>query len=108
MVLLISFIRRRFGRHAELLRPQHLSLTPIAIGPYGEEFIDGALGSNNPVYALWSQAQDLWGSKALQENIGCLISIGTGKPALAPFPEDILDVGRSLIALATETESTAE
>jgi hypothetical protein len=37
-----------------------------------------------------------------------LISIGTGKPALAPFPDNILDIGRSLVALATETERTAE
>ncbi|KAF3343392.1 Chitin synthase regulatory factor 4 [Verticillium dahliae VDG2] len=32
---------------------------PVAIGPFGEQFVDGALGTNNPVAALWSQAQDV-------------------------------------------------
>ncbi len=48
---------------------------PVTIGPYDEEFVDGALGSNNPVYALWVQAQDLWGTERLQQDLGCLVSI---------------------------------
>lgn len=29
---------------------------PIAIGIPPEEFVDGALGMNNPIFALWNQA----------------------------------------------------
>jgi hypothetical protein len=32
---------------------------PIAIGPFDEEFVDGALGANNPVYMQWTQAWDM-------------------------------------------------
>jgi predicted acylesterase/phospholipase RssA len=81
---------------------------PIAIGPYEEEFVDGALGANNPVYAVWSQAQDLWGADRLQDKLKCLVSIGTGVPSLKPFCDDIFHIGNALIALATETEQTAE
>lgn len=80
----------------------------IAIGPYDEEFVDGALGANNPVYALWSQAQDLWGGDRVQGMLKCLVSIGTGVPSLRPFPNDVLHIGDALIAIATETERTAE
>ncbi|KAH7131160.1 pfs protein [Dactylonectria macrodidyma] len=57
---------------------------PIAIGPFQEQFVDGALGANNPVYALWNQAQDVWGDQ-LRGSIGA-----------------------TLKKLATETETTAE
>jgi len=81
---------------------------PIAIGPYEEEFIDGGLGANNPVYAVWSQAQDLWGADRLQDKLKCLVSIGTGVPSLKPFRDDVFHIGDQLVALATETEKTAE
>lgn len=81
---------------------------PIAIGPYNEEFIDGALGENNPVYAMWNEAQDLWGPDELLEKLGCLISIGTGVPTLKSFRDDVLHIGKSLVDLAVETEKTAE
>jgi hypothetical protein len=58
---------------------------PIAIGPCEEEFVDGELGANNPVYAVWSQARDLWSGDRLQEKLRCLVSIGTGLPSLKPF-----------------------
>ena len=31
---------------------------PIAIGPFLEKFVDGALGRNNPIYALWTRMSD--------------------------------------------------
>ena len=81
---------------------------PIAIGPYEEEFIDGALGANNPVYTVWSQAQDLWGADQLQHKLRCLVSIGMGVPSLKPFRDDIFHIGDALVALTTKTEQTAE
>ena len=74
-------------------------IDPIAIGPYGEEFVDGALGVNNPVYMLWTQAQDVWGDAALRgsdqlrgSRLGCVVSIGTGVPALKPVRDDVLGI----------------
>ncbi|KAG7130945.1 Kinesin light chain 1 like protein [Verticillium longisporum] len=30
----------------------------VTIGSFGEQFVDGALGTNNPISALWTQVQD--------------------------------------------------
>ncbi|KAH7472064.1 hypothetical protein FOMA001_g13577 [Fusarium oxysporum f. sp. matthiolae] len=81
---------------------------PIAIGPYGEEFVDGALGANNPVYALWTQAQRVWGDDRLRASLQCLVSIGTGVPAQRAVRDDVLGIRATLTSLATETEKTAE
>ncbi|CZR43873.1 uncharacterized protein FPRO_13681 [Fusarium proliferatum ET1] len=81
---------------------------PIAIGPYQEQFVDGALGDNNPVYTLWTQAQDVWGEDQLRSRLRCLVSIGTGVPALKPVRDDVLGIRATLTSLATETEKTAE
>jgi predicted acylesterase/phospholipase RssA len=84
---------------------------PIAIGPYDEEFVDGALGQNNPVYALWNQAQDVWGGdeqQRLHTKLRCLVSIGTGVPTLKPMGDDAFGILATLKEIATETERTAE
>ncbi|KAH8726747.1 acyl transferase/acyl hydrolase/lysophospholipase [Phaeosphaeriaceae sp. PMI808] len=80
---------------------------PIAIGRLREEFVDGATGANNPVRELWDQAQSIWGPD-LEARLQRLVSIGTGVPSLKPFNDDILGIGRTLAAIATETEQTAE
>jgi hypothetical protein len=80
----------------------------ISIGPYQEEFVDGATGANNPVWELWNQAQDIWGAEPLENSVKCLISVGTGVPSLKPFRDDVFHIGESLIAISTETEQTAE
>jgi len=36
------------------------------------------------------------------------VSIGTGVPSLTPFKDDLIGIGQSLLAIATETEKTAE
>lgn len=79
---------------------------PIAVGRYKEEFVDGATGANNPVREVWDQAQLLWGP--IESKIECLVSIGTGVPSLKPFKDDVFHIGETLIAIATETEQTAE
>lgn len=82
---------------------------PISIGRYGETFIDGATtGANNPVCVLWNQAQDIWGPEPLGENVKCLVSIGTGVPSPKQFCGDVFNISAALIALATDTEQTAE
>ncbi|OCL05393.1 FabD/lysophospholipase-like protein [Glonium stellatum] len=81
---------------------------PIPIGRYKEEFVDGATGANNPVWEIWNQAQMVWGPEPLENKIKCLISIGTGVPSLKPFQDDLFHIGETLVAIATETEQTAE
>lgn len=81
---------------------------PITIGVFGETFVDGATGANNPVYEVWNEAQDLWPSDSFEDNVKRFVSIGTGVPSLRPFENDVLGVGRSLLAIATDTERTAE
>jgi predicted acylesterase/phospholipase RssA len=80
----------------------------VAIGRYQEEFVDGATGANNPVWELWNQAQAIWGPEPLENNVKCLVSVGTGVPSLKPFRDDVFHIGDTLVAIATETEQTAE
>lgn len=81
---------------------------PITLGDFEETFVDGATGANNPVYEVWNEAQDIWPSGSLEGKIKCLVSIGTGVPSLTPFKDDLIGIGQSLLAIATETEKTAE
>lgn len=81
---------------------------PIAIGPYEEEFVDGATGANNPVWKVWAEAQLIWGPEPLEGRVKRLVSIGTGIPSLKPFKDDVARIGTTLLAIATETEQTAE
>ena len=81
---------------------------PIAIGRYGEEFVDGATGANNPIQELWNQAQSIWGPDPIEDKVQCVVSIGTGVPSLKPFHDDVLRIGSTLTAISTETEQTAE
>lgn len=85
-----------------------LFLDPIAIGPENRLFTDGGTGANNPIRQLWAEAKEIWSTEPLEENIRCIISIGTGIPSLKKFGKGILDLGKSLLSIATETETTAE
>jgi hypothetical protein len=81
---------------------------PIAIGRFKEEFVDGATGANNPVMELWNEAQLMWDAEPLHNKLQCLVSVGTGIPSLRPFTDDAIHIGETLVAIATETERTAE
>lgn len=80
---------------------------PIAIGPFDEEFVDGALGANNPIFNLWHQAEDVWGDQ-LPTKLHYVVSIGTGIPNRKPVRDDALHIWATLQDLATETEKTAQ
>ncbi|CAN9193306.1 unnamed protein product [Alternaria alternata] len=81
---------------------------PIAVGRYGEQFVDGATGANNPVREVWDQAQLAWGPEPLEGRVKCVVSIGTGVPSLKAFKDDVFNISQTLAAIATETEQTAE
>ncbi len=81
---------------------------PIEIGPNNEEFVDGASGANNPIRELWTEASDIWRDVGpLHETIKCLVSIGTGAPAIKPFGSSMLEVAKTLKDISLETEKTA-
>lgn len=73
-------------------------------------FVDGTTGANNPIQYMWSEAQDMWdvGSGHLEDDIKCLVSVGTGIPSLKPFGPRLLQVAKALQAIATDTEEEAE
>ncbi|RSM15747.1 hypothetical protein CDV31_004846 [Fusarium ambrosium] len=54
---------------------------PIKIGPHSLEFVDGGIGTNNPVFETRNCARDLWQASNdtnFDEQIQCLVSIGAG------------------------------
>src|SRR5580700_10074837 len=53
---------------------------PVSIG--GRQFVDGALGANNPVDEVAGEAVSIWCSETgdLNPLVKCFISIGTGYP----------------------------
>lgn len=77
------------------------------IGPYGEKFLDGGTGANNPVVELWNEAKDVWSLDTLEAQLSCLISIGTGVPKAEAFGEYPTEIFQSILAIATDTEKTA-
>ena len=82
---------------------------PITIGCEG--FIDGATPANNPINEMWTEAYDTFRDGSgwkLEDNILCLVSIGTGMPSLKPFGDDPIEIGKALLAIATDTEKIAE
>ena len=80
---------------------------PIKIGPNKEGFVDGAVGANNPVEVLWDEARELWPQDHLEDNIRCIVSIGTGEPTLSAFGKKFWEIAKTLEKVATETERTA-
>ncbi|CAK7210459.1 hypothetical protein SEUCBS140593_000831 [Sporothrix eucalyptigena] len=83
---------------------------PISIGPDNEQFIDCALGYNNPINIMWTEFQD-----AVERNNGghrhprlqCLVSIGSGSLGVEPVLDE-----NSLLAMlrriSLQTDQTAE
>lgn len=79
---------------------------PIKIGDYGETFVDGATGCNNPVDLVMSEARKIW--RNADQRILSIVSIGTGVPKEAGFGSDLRGIAQTLIAISTETERTEE
>lgn len=78
-----------------------------------ESFVDGATPANNPINELWTEAYDTFGVRnndnwRLEDNILCLVSIGTGMPSVKPFGDNLKSVGQALLAIAIDTEKCAE
>ena len=78
---------------------------------FQEEFIDAGMGCNNPVRFLIEEAQREFGPV---REVGCIVSIGTGKPKVAGFDAPglfqralPLDLIKVLASMATNSEAEA-
>lgn len=85
---------------------------PVTIEPRGRKFVDGGLGSNNPVEQLWNEAQNIWchGTEMeLSQLLKYFVSAGTGNPGRRPIAEGPLKFfSETLVGIATRTEDTAK
>jgi hypothetical protein len=77
----------------------------IAIGPFGQEFLDAATGANNPVEIALEETRDIWPDA--MERLEYIISIGTGEPSLKAFGDNLVSIGRTLITISTDANATA-
>jgi hypothetical protein len=73
------------------------------------QFVDGALGANNPVDEVEGEAANIWspGVGDLKPLVKCFVSIGTGHPGKKALEDNIVKLlSKSLVGIATETEET--
>jgi len=65
---------------------------PVIIGPtwVGQEYINAELGINNPIWYLFQEKQKVWLRKDNYSppQIGCVVSIGTGKYSGTPLADE--------------------
>ncbi|KAI9848905.1 MAG: hypothetical protein M1838_000346 [Thelocarpon superellum] len=83
---------------------------PITIGEgyAGREYVDGALGCNNPLDEVWTEAHDIWteGQSRLEARLKCVVSIGTGNPGTSAVGDKPWSIVETLKGIATQTENT--
>jgi predicted acylesterase/phospholipase RssA len=80
---------------------------PVSIG--ARQFVDGALGANNPVEEVEGEATNIWCSETgdLKPLVKCFISIGTGNPGKKAIEDNMLKfLSKTLVGITTETENT--
>jgi len=73
-----------------------------------QEFIDGALGANNPVFEVTNEAGALWSADfdaSAEEFTQCIVSLGTGHPGKEAFKDTASGIIGSLTKLATECDA---
>ena len=83
-----------------------LYFPPIRFGEPPTKYVDGGLNYNNPVRSLFDEAKHVWGKS--RREIKCIISIGTGVPPLKATGDTGKQILESLIAIATDTQRTAD
>ncbi|KIX08880.1 uncharacterized protein Z518_03537 [Rhinocladiella mackenziei CBS 650.93] len=81
----------------------------VSIG--ARQFVDGALGVNNPVEEVEGEAADIWCAESgnVKPLVKCFISIGTGNPGKKAVEDNLLKfLSQTLVQITTETEETAK
>jgi Tetratricopeptide repeat len=68
------------------------------IDNFGEEFISGGTGADNPVQTLWVEAKHslLKPGESIEGNLKCSVSIGAGVPSIKPFRDNLLEIAKPL------------
>ncbi|KAF5862575.1 hypothetical protein ETB97_011479 [Aspergillus alliaceus] len=54
----------------------------VRIGPSGRRFHDSSLEASNPMREVWIEARGVWPSGSLENQLKCMVSIGTGEPSI--------------------------
>ncbi|KAM3538281.1 hypothetical protein ARSEF1564_008804 [Beauveria bassiana] len=73
------------------------------------QFVDGALGANNPVEQVEREASDIWcaDTAELMPQVKCFLSVGTGHPGRKAIEDNMVKLlSKTLVGLVTETEQT--
>lgn len=83
-----------------------LLFPPIRFGFPPANYVDGGLRYNNPVRALYDEANHIWPAP-LDRKIGCIISIGAGVPPLKAAGDRGKEIIESLVQIAVDTQQTA-
>ena len=79
----------------------------ITIGPSQQRFQDGAFGANCPVKYVWREASAVWSSKPLEEQLGCLLSIGTGVVSQKVLNSNLSNIAATLKNIALGADRAA-
>ncbi|KAJ4313299.1 hypothetical protein N0V84_009476 [Fusarium piperis] len=74
---------------------------PIKFGSPLAEYVDGAIGHNNPIQLLIREVESVWGSSA---QLGCVLSIGTGMSE----PKRLGSKGHEVLMACTSLATSAE
>ena len=80
---------------------------PVPIGK--RQFVDGAMGANNPVEEVEGEASNIWCPRTgdLKPLVKCFISTGTGNPGTKAIKDKLPEfISTTLIGIVTETENT--
>ena len=80
----------------------------ISIGNTGRKFQDGAFGANCPVKQLWREASAIWSSNPLEDQLGCVLSIGTGAVSPKVFNSNLLNIAAALKDIALNADRVAK
>lgn len=83
-----------------------LLFPPIRFGFPPANYVDGGLRYNNPVRALYDEANRIWPAP-LDRKIGCIISIGAGVPPAKGTGDRGGEIIKSLVDIALDTQQTA-
>ncbi|KKK13486.1 hypothetical protein P175DRAFT_0464503 [Aspergillus ochraceoroseus IBT 24754] len=59
-----------------------LLFEPVPLGPSRRRFQDSSLQANNPIREVWIEAKNVWRLTALETQLRCMVSIGTGMPCI--------------------------
>ncbi|KFZ24505.1 hypothetical protein V502_01016 [Pseudogymnoascus sp. VKM F-4520 (FW-2644)] len=74
---------------------------PIKFGKPPAEYVDGAIGHNNPIRLLMREVESGWGSSA---QLACVLSIGTG----VSEPKKLGSMGHRVLLACTKLATSAE